>query len=78
MAFLKSLGAALYERVVIHYKPTLIGIGLAAGIVVVDQTTTLLTGLPAGWAKYAAVIVAAIGAFLRAKQAQPPKPEAVP
>jgi hypothetical protein len=72
MTFLKTLGAALYTRVFVSFKPTLIGLGLASAIVVVDTTTTYLQALPEGWAKAAAAVVALLGALLRSKQAAQP------
>lgn len=78
MSFLKSLGAALYERVFVHYKPTLIGIAAGAGIVAVDQFTTFFQSLPQGWAKAVAGIVVIAGSFLKQKLAEKAEPAALP
>jgi hypothetical protein len=67
MGFLKTLGIALYQRVLVNYKPTLIGLGLASAVLVVDETTAVLQGLPDGWAKIAASLLALGGAYLRSK-----------
>jgi hypothetical protein len=78
MAFLRTLGSALFTRVIVSYRSTLVGLGLAAAIVVVEATTTYLQALPDGWAKAAAAVVALVGAALRSKQvAQPALPPAV-
>lgn len=75
MAFLKALGVALYQRVLINYKPTLIGLGLASAVLVIDETTTALQTLPDGWAKILASVLALGGAYLKAKApAVPPAP----
>lgn len=74
MAFLKSLGVALYTRVLVHYKQTLIGLGLASAVLVLDQTTAALQALPDGWAKILASVLALGGAYLRGKAPTPPAP----
>lgn len=72
MAFLKSLGVALYQRVIVSYKSTLIGIGLASAVLVVDQSVAALHALPKGWAQVLASLLALAGAYLKGKA--PPAP----
>lgn len=61
----------LYERVVVHYGPTLIGIGIGIGILVADASVEALQALPQGWAKIAAAIIMAAGAYLKSKKPAP-------
>jgi hypothetical protein len=68
--FFRTLGKALYERVLIHYKPTFIGIGAGAAIVLIDEFTTMFQSLPQGWAQAAAGVVALIGALAKSKLAE--------
>ena len=68
-AFLKALAVSVYERVILSYKSTLIGIGLAAGVLVLDSTVEALQALPEGWAKIAASILVLVGGLLRKKAA---------
>ena len=70
MEFLKNLGKALFERVFVHYKPTLVGIACSAGIVAIDQFTTLLQGIPKPAVQAVAGIVVVVGALLKQKLAE--------
>lgn len=55
-----NLLRALYERVILSYKSTLIGIGLA----VLTEVAAYLDALPANWAHVvAAVLVVVLGLF---------------
>ncbi len=67
MSFFKTLGAELYARVLLSYKSTLVGIAAAAGIVAINQFTTLLQGLPQGAASWAAALAVAVGALAKSK-----------
>lgn len=74
-AFFKGL----WDRVILNYKPTLVGLGFGIGILVADATVDALKELPAGWAKVAATVVMAIGAWMRSSNkalppATPPAP----
>lgn len=64
---LKNLGSELYQRVIVSYKSTLLGIAAAAGVVVVDQLTTYLQGLPKFTGSALAGLVFALGALAKAK-----------
>ena len=66
-AFLKTLGAELYSRVILSYKSTLIGVAAAAGIVAINQFTALLQGLPSGFAQIAAGLAVTLGALAKSK-----------
>ena len=73
----KKIATEVYERVVKSYKSTLVGFGLAVGVVVVEQLGAYFAGLPTGWAPPLAAVFALVGAALRKKVAeypQPPKP----
>ena len=67
--FLATLWTALYQRVFLSYKSTLVGLGLAVLIIVLEQGTTALQALPDGWAKAIAAVLALIGASLRGRAA---------
>lgn len=66
--FFSGLGRALYERVIVSYRSTLIGIALAASVLVVDYTTDYLKTLPGGWADALAAVLVIVGGLLRGKQ----------
>jgi hypothetical protein len=69
-AFLKTLAVAVYERVILSYRSTLIGIALASGVLVLDATVAALQALPEGWAKIAASVLVLAGGFLKKKAAE--------
>jgi uncharacterized membrane protein YjjP (DUF1212 family) len=73
-AFLVGLKAAFLERVFGAWKSTLVGFGLAALVLVLDQTVLALTALPEGWAKVLATLIALAGAALRKKATAYPQP----
>jgi hypothetical protein len=73
-AFLSSLWAGFVSRVFVSWKPTLIGLALAVAILVIEQLAVTFAGIPEGWAKYAALAAAAIGAWLKSKAAAYPHP----
>lgn len=54
---LKSLGVALYERVILSYKSTLLGIALAGATEAVNVFTTYLGARPQPWAHLAASLL---------------------
>lgn len=68
---MKAFFKAVYERVVVEYKTTLIGLGTGFGIIVADQLLLVANGIDSPWAKVLAAVVAAVGAYLRGKK----KPE---
>jgi len=79
MEFLKTLGKGLLERVFVHYKPTLIGIAASAGILLIDQFTTLLQSIPKPAVQAVAAVVVVVGAMLKQKlQAEVDAAEAKP
>jgi len=71
-AFLKDL----FDRAWNSWGSTLIGIGAAIGLQVVDSLTNLTTtlGLPAWATAVASAVLAMLGAFFRGKAATPPAP----
>jgi uncharacterized membrane protein YjjP (DUF1212 family) len=73
-AFLVGLWSAFVERVFGAWKSTLVGFGLAALVLVLDQTVLALAALPEGWAKVLATLIALAGASLRKKAATYPQP----
>lgn len=70
--FLKKVVSAVYTSVVVHYKSTLVGLGLAVAIVVVDQLAAALAGVSSPYAPVVAALVAFAGAALRKKAAEYP------
>jgi hypothetical protein len=72
--FLKSIGKAIWERVFLSYKSTLIGIGIAIGITVLEQASAAVANLTQGWAKVAGILIALALASLRSKALPPPAP----
>ena len=71
---MKAFFLAIWERVFVHYKPTLIGLGIAALAFVVEYVGQSVAGLPAGWAKFIAAVAVPLGAFLKQKAATYPQP----
>lgn len=71
-AFLSAVGSALYERVFRAYKSTLLGVALYAGVVVLEQATTLLATIPEGWAKVVGAVLAAALALWKPRAPAPP------
>lgn len=69
--FLKGLAKSLYERVFVHYKPTLIGIGLAALVEALNYSITFFQALPQNWAHALASVLLLIFALLKQKVAAP-------
>lgn len=69
---MKKFFQSLWDRIVVNYKPTLIGLATGIGILVLDSTVEALQALPQGWAKVAAAVAIAAGAWLRSKPALPP------
>lgn len=74
MEFLKSVVVAVWDRVVVNYKPTLIGLALAIGILFADMLAQYLGAQPQVWAQPLAALVAMIGAALRSRQGKYPAP----
>lgn len=74
MDFLKTLFGGIYERVIVNWMPTLIGIAAAIGIeltnAIFNWTQTL--NLPSWSSQLIALAVAAIGAYLKRKVVAPP------
>ena len=62
-----------WERIVLSYKSTLVGLGAGIAIILLDGFTDYLNGLPQGWAKVLSGLVVLIGASLKSK-ALPPTP----
>jgi hypothetical protein len=71
-AFLK----AVWERVALSYKSTLVGLGAGIGLVLVDQFVLYVAGDVGAspYLKAAAAIAAMIGAALRSKALPPATP----
>lgn len=69
---------AAWERVVLSYKSTLVGLGIGVGLILLDSLTDYLQALPQGWAKAAAVLVIAVSASLRSKALPPAQPTPSP
>jgi hypothetical protein len=67
-AFLSSLFAALYERVIVHSKPTLIGLGLSIAVEAVNYSAAYIGSQPQPWAHVLASVLLAAGALLKSKQ----------
>ena len=68
-SFLSKLADDLYQRVIVSYRSTLIGIGLAVAVELVEFTTSYLNALPANWAHVIASVLVILGGLLRSKQA---------
>ena len=58
---------SIWERVVLSYKSTLIGLGAGVGVILVDQFTTFLGTQPQAWAKVLAALLVVVGASLKSK-----------
>jgi hypothetical protein len=70
---MKAFFDTVWNRVVGGYKSTLIGVGLAVLVVVLEAGTEALNGLPQGWAKALAALLAIAGASIKPR-ATPPVP----
>ena len=72
----KDLFDAVWERVKKNWVPTLVGILFAAGVVVVDQLTTITATLHLPtWALSAvAAVLALAGAYFKSKAPPAPGP----
>ena len=70
---LKGFFDNVWNRVMGGYKSTLVGVGLAVVVVVLESATEVLNGLPQGWAKVLATLCILAGASLKPK-ALPPSP----
>lgn len=70
MPLLKTIGSELYHRVILSYRSTLIGILCAAGIAVIDSTTTYLQSLPKGTGTVLATLAVVLGAAVKKKLAE--------
>lgn len=62
---------AVWQRVVLSYKSTLVGLGAGIAIILLDQLTTYLGTQPQAWAKVLAALVVVIGASLKSKALPP-------
>ena len=71
---MKEFFKGVWDRVVVSYKTTLVGVGFGVAIILVDQFTTLLQGIDKPWATVAAALIALLGAYLKGKQSQPVPP----
>jgi len=73
---MKALFDAIWNRVVVNWVPTLIGIVAAVGIVVLDQLTTWSASLnlPSWAASVVAGLIALAGAYLKTKATDAPSP----
>jgi integral membrane sensor domain MASE1 len=71
-----DLFKAIWERVVVHWVPTLIGIAAAAGLLVLDKVTefTQSQGWPSWVVNALAAVIALAGAYLKGKAKEPPAP----
>lgn len=70
----KKIAVEVYERVIKSYKSTLVGLGLAVGVVVLEQLGAALGAVEAGWAGPVAALCLIVGSALKSKAAQYPKP----
>lgn len=68
-AFFKSV----WERVILSYKSTLVGLGAGIALVLIDQFVLSANGSDNPWMKAAAALAVIVGAALRSK-ALPPSP----
>lgn len=69
-AFLK----AVWERVILSYKSTLVGLGSGIALVLIDQFVLSANGSENPWMKAAAALAVVIGAALRSKALPPATP----
>lgn len=75
MALVKSILVAVYQRVILSYKSTLVGLALAAGVEVVNQ----LQAAPSNALHAVAFVLGAVLAFLKSPALaanNPPPPAA--
>jgi len=72
----KQILDAVWNRVIVNWVLTLIGIAAAAGVVLVDQLTTVTAtlGLPSWALSGVAALLALAGAYLRSKALTAPVP----
>lgn len=69
---MKALLVALYERVFLAYRSTLLGILLAC----LTEIANYLQALPANWAHLIAMLLLAVLSLWKGKAAPPPAPAA--
>jgi hypothetical protein len=65
---------AAWERVILSYKSTLIGLGAGIGLILIDSLTSWLGTQPQAWAKVLAALVVVVGASLKSKALPPATP----
>jgi hypothetical protein len=65
---------AIFDRVVLGYKSTLIGLGAGIAIILLDALNTYLGSQPQAWAKVLAALVVLVGASLKDKALPPSGP----
>ena len=75
----KRLFDELWNRVFVHWKPTLIGLVLAVGVQVLDVTTGFVSAnIPPPWGGIISAMLAIAGAFLKSRPQSLPVPPADP
>jgi hypothetical protein len=67
---------AVWDRVVLSYKSTLVGVGAGVGFLLLDQFNAYVAALPGAspWLKAAAALALVVGASLRSKALPPVGP----
>ena len=71
---MKAFFQMVWERVIVHWVPTLIGLAAGVGVLVLEQVTnwTATLHLPSWAAQAVAAALALIGAWLKGKVQEPP------
>lgn len=69
-AFFKSV----WERVILSYRSTLVGLACGIGIVLIDQFVVSVDGSSNPWLKAAAALAVVVGSALRSKALPPATP----
>jgi hypothetical protein len=73
---MKTFFKAVWERVVLSYKSTLIGVGAGLGIILLDQFVVSVDGAENPWLKALAALAVVVGSALRSKALPPAMPPA--
>lgn len=68
---MKAFFKAVVDRVWKSYKSTLVGLGIGAGIVVLDQIVLVAEGTDSPWLKVLASLAVVVGASLKSKALPP-------
>lgn len=71
---MKAFLQAAWERIVLSYKSTLVGLGAGVAIVLIDQFVVSVDGSSNPWLKAAAALAVMVGAALRSKALPPAAP----